>query len=128
MAHWRVSGMLLSVACALVVTPSQAGALRCGDRLASTGSSLYEVQATCGDPDDAQHSVETRIIQQRVLVPCFHGGERRLCETFVEQAVEVAVDRWTYDFGSNRFLEFARFEQGVLVNVTSGGYGHKDPT
>jgi Protein of unknown function (DUF2845) len=126
MTHWRFSGVLLGVAATLVGSPSRAEGLRCGDRLASTGSSLYEVHATCGDPDDAQHSVETRIVRRRVLVPC--GNERRLCEVVLEQTIEVAVDRWTYDFGSNRFIEFASFEQGVLVGVSDGGYGHKDPT
>lgn len=126
MKQRKLSGLLICIATVLVGASSQAGALRCGDRLASTGSTLYEVQATCGDPDDAQHSVETRIVRQRVLVPC--PGERRLCETFVEQAVQINVDRWTYDFGSNRFLQHALFEQGALVNVTNGGYGHKDPS
>jgi hypothetical protein len=126
MTHWKLSGSLIGIATVFIGASSRAGALRCGDRLASTGSSMYEVAATCGDPDDAQHSVETRIVRQRVLVPC--PGERRLCEAFVEQAVQIDVDRWTYDFGSNRFIEHALFEQGALVNVTSGGYGHKDPS
>jgi hypothetical protein len=127
MAQWRLSALLLGLAAVFVGAPSQAGSLRCGDRLASTGSSLYEVQTTCGDPDDAQHTTETRIVRHTEYVPCGNNA-RRLCEVVVEQVVQVDVDNWTYDFGSNRFIEFAHFEQGVLVNVTSGGYGHKDPT
>jgi hypothetical protein len=96
--------------------------------LASTGSTLYEVAATCGDPDDAQHTVETRIVRHTEFVPCGDGKARRLCEVVVEQTVSIDIDRWTYDFGSNRFIEFARFEQGVLVHVADGPYGHKDPT
>lgn len=129
MTHWRVSGVLLGIAAALAAIPSHAGGLRCGDKLASNGSSLYEVRSTCGEPDDAQHSIETRTVERRVPAPCPPGSERRFCETVVLETVEVAIDRWTYDFGSNRFIEFAHFEQGVLVTVTnSGTYGHKDPT
>jgi hypothetical protein len=129
MTHWRVSGVFLGIAFAFASVPAHAEGLRCGDKLASTGSSLYEVRATCGEPDDAQHSVETRTIERRVLVPCPRASERRMCETVVLQTIEIAVDRWTYDFGSNRFIEFAHFEQGVLVTVTnSGTYGHKDPS
>src|SRR5450432_3631674 len=127
MTHGQVCGTLIGAAALFIGVASHAGGLRCGDRLASAGSSLYEVRSTCGDPDDAQHSVEIRTVQQRVLVPC-PGGPHRMCEAWVAQTVEVAVDRWTYDFGSNRFVEFARFEQGQLVTVTNGSYGHKDPT
>jgi Protein of unknown function (DUF2845) len=129
MTHWRVTSVLLSLAATLVAAQSRADGLRCGDKLASVGSSLYEVRATCGEPDDAQHSVETRTVEHRALVPCPTGGERRLCETVVLQTIEISVDRWTYDFGSNRFIEFAHFEQGVLITVTNNGiYGHKDPS
>ena len=129
MAHWQISGVLFGIAATFGARPSHAGGLRCGEWLASTGSSLYEVRATCGEPDDAQHSIETRTVERRVSVPCPPGSERRLCEDVVLQTIEIAIDRWTYDFGSNRFIEFAHFEQGALVNVTnSGTYGHKDPT
>ena len=129
MTHWRVSGVLLGIAATLLGAPAHADGLRCGDKLASVGSSLYEVRAICGEPDDAQHSIESRTVERRVVVPCPAGSERRLCETVVYQTLEISIDRWTYDFGSNRFIEFAHFEQGVLITVTNNGtYGHRDPT
>ena len=129
MTHWWVSAVLLGTATTLVGATSHADGLRCGDKLASVGSSLYEVRATCGEPDDAQHSIESRTVERRVAVPCPPGSQRRLCETVIYQTIEIAIDTWTYDFGSNRFIEFAHFEQGVLVIVTNNGtYGHKDPT
>ena len=45
-----------------------------------------------------------------------------------EYTVEVTIDEWTYDFGSNRFLQFLKFEQGRLVRLQSGSYGQKDPS
>src|ERR1700743_2350922 len=110
MAHWTLSGGLLSVLTLLWCGAAHAEGVRCGDKLASTGASLYAVRAKCGDPDDAQHTVETRTVPQKVLVPCEQGA--KLCETVVLQTVLITVDRWTYDFGNNRFIEFARFEQG----------------
>jgi len=109
----------------LVSISSQAEELRCGEKLASHGASLYEVRAKCGEPDDAQHSVETRTVQRKVLAPCANGT--RMCEVIENQSVLVSIDRWTYDFGSNRFLAFAHFEQGNLVRVSKGPYGQKPP-
>jgi len=128
MAYGWLVGSVFGLGVLALGADSQAEGLRCGDQLASTGASLYEVRTTCGDPDDAQHSTETRTIRQRVPAPCPPGSERKQCDAIVEQTVEIAVDKWTYDFGSNRFIEFARFEQGVLVSVTHGGHGHKDPS
>jgi len=126
MAHgWQ--SVLMGVTALLMSVPAHAEGLRCGDHLASFGASLYEVRAQCGDPDDAQHTIETRTVPQRVHVPCANG-RGQWCEVVVLQTVQIAIDRWTYDFGSNRFIEFARFEQGNLVHVTTGPYGQKDPT
>ncbi len=118
-------GGLLGVTAWLMTTSAHAEGLRCGDKLASTGALLYEVRAMCGDPDDAERSIEARTVPQRVRVPCADGTG--WCETVVYQTVQITVDRWTYDFGSNRFIEFAAFEQGSLVRVTQGPYGQKDP-
>ncbi|MEO7035565.1 MAG: DUF2845 domain-containing protein [Polyangiaceae bacterium] len=44
------------------------------------------------------------------------------------QTIQIAIDRWTYAFGDNRFMEFAHFEQGNLVRVSTGAYGQKYPS
>jgi hypothetical protein len=126
MKNWLSSAGLMGVGALLVTASSQAEGLRCGDKLASHGASLYEVRAKCGEPDDAQHSIETRTVPQKVLTPCANGA--RLCEVIVYQSVQISIDRWTYDFGNNRFLAFARFEQGNLVHVALGPYGQKPAT
>ena len=126
MTNLQSSAGLWGIALLLVSSWSQAEGLRCGERLAANGASLYEVRAKCGEPDDAQHSIETRTVQRKVLTPCANGA--RLCEVIENQSVLVSIDRWTYDFGNNRFLQFARFEQGNLVNVALGPYGQKPPT
>src|SRR3982750_2517003 len=107
MDNWRMSAGLLGLTASLASANSLAEGLRCGDKLASTGSSTYEVRATCGEPDHAQHSVESRTVERRGKTPCPPGSLRARCETIISQTIQVDVDRWTYDFGSNRFLEFA---------------------
>jgi hypothetical protein len=41
--------------------------------------------------------------------------------------VEVVIDELTYDFGSTRFIEYLRFENGRLMSITDGEYGKKQP-
>ncbi len=81
----------------------------------------------CGEPDDAQHSIETRTIPQRVLVPCA-TGQAGLCEAVVYQTIQITVDRWTYDFGSNRFIEFAAFDKAPWSTSRPDPTAKKDPT
>lgn len=38
-----------------------------------------------------------------------------------------AFERWTYDFGSNRFVGIGLFRNGRLAWGMSGAYGHKPP-
>jgi hypothetical protein len=102
-----------------------ADAIRCGDQLASTGASLYEVRAVCGEPDAAFRRVEHRTVVQQLPGPCVITQGRRVCGSSVATIIEVVIDDWTYDFGNNRFLHFVKFEDGKLVTVTSGGYGKK---
>jgi hypothetical protein len=40
-----------------------------------------------------------------------------------EREVEILVDEWTYDFGSDRFVRYVAFENARVVGVTTGAYG-----
>jgi hypothetical protein len=108
---------------ALTTPQAHAGdGLRCGSKLVSAGDSSGEVRSLCGAPDNVAQHTERRTVRQARSVPCAAG----VCVVMVEDTVEVPVEEWTYDFGPHRFLQFLRFEQGRLVRVTSGGYGHKE--
>ena len=94
--------------------------LRCQDRIIMLGESMYDVQALCGPPD----FTDRRVSQRAALRPnrfCPLGAR---CPGVVE-TVEVTIDEWTYDFGRNRFIHYLLFEDGKLVSVHQGGYGHK---
>jgi hypothetical protein len=118
-----------SFGAALLLTGAKAAAegLRCGDRLISNGDTLYKVRALCGEPDAADRRIVTRTERRRVQGPCFRDARGQVrCEQTSDVAIDVVVDEWTYDFGSERFIRYLTFENGRLVYVTTGGYGYKN--
>jgi hypothetical protein len=100
-------------------------ALRCGDKLVHVGDSAYTVQAVCGAPDWVEQHLESRAVSRPAVVQCRTGHGYRPCSVFVQDAVQVQVEQWTYDFGHMRFIQYLTFEQGRLVRVDSGPYGQK---
>jgi Protein of unknown function (DUF2845) len=107
--------------CAIVLSAVQpavsADDLRCGDRLVSEGDTASLVRERCGAP------TETRL--ERKLVPAviwrngrriqLPGGDR-----------EVVVEFWTYNLGPNRFMRQFKVEDGVVVEIKTLGYGHRN--
>jgi hypothetical protein len=127
MTHRKTLFALLPIAAAsFLAGPAEADSLRCGRHLVSSGDSLYQVRSTCGEPDDSSRHSEFRTVRRFVPGPCRNDQVRRPCGYYDETTVEVVVDQWTYDFGSRRFVQYLRFEQGELVRVASGSYGRKD--
>lgn len=118
------ASLLISLLVASAASAVSTGGLRCGTRLVSLGDTQYEVQAICGPPDSRQQRTEVRTVQHQVRVPCA-DGRRGWCAARVENAIEVAVEEWLYDFGPRRFVQHLIFEQGRLVHVESGERGHK---
>jgi hypothetical protein len=110
----------------LATGQADADSMRCGNRLVSSGDSLYEVARTCGDPDAREHRVEYHTVRYRVPEACPSASREKRCYSVVEETIPLVIDEWTYDFGKYRFVQLVRFEQGALVAVASQGYGHKD--
>ncbi|BBA33994.1 uncharacterized protein sS8_2040 [Methylocaldum marinum] len=65
----------------------------------------------CGEPAFADSRIELRYVKLQGT-----GME-------IGQYVPVMIDEWTYDFGSNRFVQLLRFENSRLVGIESLGYG-----
>ena len=99
--------------------------MRCGTKLVSSGDSLLQVQDRCGAPDAAAQRTELRIVRSWISVPCYKESNVIRCGQWVEQAVTIVIDDWTYDFGSSNLIRFLTFEQGKLQRVATGGYGNK---
>ena len=122
---YRVWAALLVLGGLSVSSSARADSLSCEGRIVSSGDSRYEVKAVCGEPDDASQRVEYRTARGRVAGPCTREDGKIRCSQTREHVVEVVIDEWIYDFGRNRFIEYLTFEQGRLVSVRSGSYGHK---
>lgn len=122
---WR--NAVLAVLCGLagVSTALADDSLRCKNKLVSLGNSPYDVQALCGPPDFARQRVERRAVRNQVRANC--GPNDLRCSSTVIDSIEVPIDEWTYDFGSNRLVQYLTFEAGKLIAVRTGNYGHKPP-
>lgn len=125
MNHTSSWAVLAGCVALLSAREAAADSIRCGDQLASSGASLYEVKTVCGDPDAAFHRIESRTVMQRSAGPCVVVQGKQVCGSSVAVVINVVVDEWTYDFGNNRFIHNLRFEDGRLLSVTTGGYGKK---
>jgi hypothetical protein len=122
-----VSGSLAVLAALTLSASASADSLSCNNRIVSSGDSRYEVRSVCGEPDDAAQRVEYRSVKGRVSGPCVRDSGKLRCAQTREHVVEVVIDEWVYDFGRNRFIEYLTFEQGRLVAIRAGSYGHKPP-
>jgi hypothetical protein len=114
---------LVAMAVGLSVTPSAgADSLSCDHRIVASGDSTYKVRELCGDPDAMEQYVVKRKIAAKEPYTCDKGT----CYRTRPSVAEVTIDRWTYDFGRRKFIQYLTFEQGSLVRVESGSYGYKD--
>jgi hypothetical protein len=100
--------------------------LRCGSVLISIGDSRLEVEHKCGVPDDVaetfvlqrrSRSVQARPIQQE------HMGYKERVAYKEEEVIEIPVELWTYNFGSNRLMSRLHFVAGRLTQIETLGYG-----
>jgi hypothetical protein len=74
---------------------------RCGSRIVSVGMRQGEVRALCGEPTSS-----------------------RSWQEYGLAGSSVNMEEWTYNMGSDRFLQFLRFKNGVLDTMETGGYGY----
>lgn len=123
-ARWLPWGLALGCG-SLFTGAAYADGMRCGSRLVFEGDSMYEVKSTCGEPDAVSQRVEYRTVRRFVAGPCVSHQGRTVCGHVEEVTVPVTIDEWVYDFGSTSFIRYALFEQGKLVDVKLGDYGHK---
>jgi hypothetical protein len=113
--------------CLLVVAHAHADdeLTSCHDRLVQLGDSTYDVAALCGTPDWVERRTESRMVRRIVNAPCPGAANTSRCATVVDEAVQVPIEEWTYDFGPQRFIQYLTFEQGKLLHSHLGNYGHK---
>jgi hypothetical protein len=101
--------------CLLAAAPSFA-AMRCGVKLVSEGDTRSEVAVTCGEPTEI---VKLKSVFRRPVIwtrngPYFVG----------EDLIEIPVEAWIYNLGPNKLMRRLRFEDGVLAEIETLGYGY----
>ena len=91
-------------------------AFRCGTKLVSEGDTRSEVSAKCGDPTEilAQKSLWRRPVIWTAGRPYFIG----------EDLMELVVEAWIYNLGPNKLMRRLRFEDGVVAEIETLGYGY----
>jgi hypothetical protein len=95
-------------------SPAQA-AFRCGSRLVSEGDPSDQVRDICGPPTSIEH--------QRIWRPTVLWRNGRPF-TLPGGVTEVRVEIWTYNLGSNQLIRRIRFEDGLVTELATLGYGY----
>jgi len=95
---------------------SPAYAFRCGSHLITEGDTRSKVAAYCGDPTEIDRR---SAILRRPLV--WIGGRP---VAVGENLIEIPVEVWIYNLGPSKLMRKLRFEDGVLVDIDTMGYGY----
>lgn len=109
--------MVLSVISFNVLADSSC---RCGNRLVSVGDTISEVLAKCGPPTWVEERKEERL--ERIYNDSYYKNGTLREPIYTN--VQVNIEEWFYNFGSNRFMQVFTFENGKLVEITTGNYGY----
>jgi hypothetical protein len=97
----------------LVVAIGSALALDCHGRLVVMGASPWEVSERCGEPTAIEDVMQH--LPQRASDPTGH--------TIVYMLVPVQQRIWTSKVGPTRFLDDLTFQEGKVIDITTGDYG-----
>ena len=114
--HTLTALLVLLVASAGAIWPTRAeAAFRCGSRLVTEGDSIGAVRAICGKPTEVHHE---RIRRPPIL---WHNGHPL---RLLGEDVEVPVEIWIYNLGPDQLMRRIRFEDGVVTEMDTLGYGY----
>ena len=114
---WTMKRAFAAITVGLLLSSAAvADGFRCGTRLVTEGASRTEVVTKCGEPTDV---VKSRSVFRRPVIwgygqPYYVG----------EDAIEIPVEIWTYNLGPNKLMRQLRFEDGVVVDIDTLGYGY----
>ncbi len=100
---------------ALAAAPAHA--FRCGSQLVHDGDSRAAVAAKCGEPTEISRSAILR-------KPVFWVGGRRYHVS--GDFVEIPVEQWLYNLGPRKLMRRVRFEDGLVVEIETLGYGFRE--
>ncbi|MBU2568436.1 MAG: DUF2845 domain-containing protein [Gammaproteobacteria bacterium] len=98
----------------LFASAPEAFAFRCGQRIVQTGDHISDVRIKCGEPDYADKRLGVSGSRFR-----FPQGTLDISEY-----QQITIDEWIYNFGPRRLKQQLIFENGILMDIRSIGYGN----
>ena len=102
-----------------LLASSPAFAFRCGTKLVSEGDTRSQVLAMCGEP--AVRATHRSVFRRPMIWA--HGRPYYIGEDYME----VPVESWTYNLGPNKLMRRVRFEDGIVAEIETLGYGYNTP-
>ncbi len=116
---------LTAAATVIALLADPAWAFRCGTRIVKDGMHETEVLRLCGEPVSTRHLgyvVRSFGISDGRLGSPPRGTIRR--QGWYQQEVEVTES--IYNFGPRKLMRRLRFEGGILVSISTMGYGYHE--
>jgi hypothetical protein len=107
---------LLAVSATLLLFPmsARADAVECNGQWALVGDSEVDLLGKCGEP--SLREVRTEEKQGITYDKTAQAGEAK--------KVTEVIERWTYNFGPQRFVQYVTLAGGRVRSIQSGGYGY----
>lgn len=104
------------LAVALLAASPAFSAMRCGTKLVREGDTRSEVAVKCGEPTEV---VTQKSVYRRPVIWA-DGRQYFVGDDFIE----IKVESWVYNLGPDKLMRRLRFEDGVLTEIETLGYGY----
>ncbi len=98
-------------------------ALRCERQLIKLGDHKTKVSTLCGTPESIDRHIERRGVSDSVGITRRHPKGRLNYGQNQYREIEIFVEEWVYNFGSNRLRQYLRFENGFVTQIETLGRG-----
>ena len=93
--------------------------MRCGSKLITISDGKDKVRALCGEPSSISFQ---GVIRRAPRYEYGYGYSRY--EYYGPGVIDMPVEVWTYNFGSNKLLRKLRFVGDELDDIRTDGYGY----
>lgn len=129
-----IMAAVLGLSLGFLMSDTAHAGIRCGTDVITEGDTSVEVLSTCGEPQYMNSWVEERIKRDFYPYSSYnspysssfnsdrYSNRNAYRQPFLVKE-NVVIERWTYSFGSNRFIHYLFFENGVLTQITQGPRG-----
>ncbi|UCH80491.1 MAG: DUF2845 domain-containing protein [Nitrospiraceae bacterium] len=113
----------ISLVILILLISSTAFALRCGSDLILKGDRKIEVLKACGESEFREEWEEETVTHITGETDELRGDLIIGRETNIGKSHVNHLEKWTYNFGSNRFIQYLTFLNGRLRKIEDGPKG-----